>query len=560
MLGKLKERLSELNNIYPVWKKETIWEKFANSAKSFPENIFVIQNHRKSYSYADAEKEIYLLAKGFLEMGIRPGDHVAVQLYNSLEMVLTTLALSMIGAVKIPINIAISSKELTYILTQSDSCFLISGYPEQLVSNEMVNRLKGIIFTKEVCCKDTICGAIQWSNVREKGTCATERLLNSVLSKLIDADDISDIMYTSGTTGSPKGVTLSHDMLMKSAFASCLNRGFEIGRRIYVPLPLFHSYGYIEGLLAVILVGGTIIINDEKFNAEKSLKYMLKYKANDILSVPSQMIGFIKYLKENPISLPDLHSVYCSATSCPVWVWSDIKKYLGVDDLITGYGMTEVCGASMQTQPYDSLEIISTRVGKILPGGCSGLEEFDDCQIQYKVIDSLTGKNCTPEEPGELWCRGEVVTKGYYKNPKANKALFTEDGWFKTGDVGRFDENGYLELSGRVDDIYKINGEKVSPKSLEEVVGNCSTVNIVEIVGIPDEKLGAVGVAFIQLHEDTSENRIITEQYCYDNLAYFQVPKYFYYFSSEDWPRTSSGKIQKYKLQKFAKEKMTLNY
>lgn len=542
MLGKLEDRLSELNNLYPVWKKETIWKKFAYTASRFPENIFVIQNDNKRYSYADAEKEIYLLVKGFLEIGIKPGDHVAVQLYNSLEMVFTTIALSKIGAVKIPINIAISSNELTYILIQSDSCFLISNYPEQLVNKEMVNGLKGIILTKERCCENIV-SAIPWSSVRQKGARAGKKLLNSILP--IDGDSVSDIMYTSGTTGKPKGVILNHDMLMKSAFASCLNRGFEIGRRIYVPLPLFHSYGYIEGLLAAILVGGAIIINDEKFNAEKSLKYMLKHKANDILSVPSQMIGFIKYLKKNPMSLPDLHSVYCSATSCPAWVWSDIKKYLGVDDLITGYGMTEVCGASMQTQPYDSLETISTRVGKILPDGC---------QIQYKVVDSLTGEICLPGHKGELWCRGDVVTKGYYKNPIANNAYFTDDGWFKTGDVGRFDENGYLDLNGRVDDIYKINGEKVSPKSLEDVIGKCSTVNTVEVVGIPDEKLGAVGVAFIQLHDDTIHNRIITEKFCYENLAYFQVPKYFIYLPCTDWPRTSSGKIQKFKLKKIALE------
>lgn len=220
--------------------------------------------------------------------------------------------------------------------------------------------------------------------------------------------------------------------------------------------------------------------------------------------------------------------------------------------MITGYGMTEVCGASMQTDPADGNEILETRVGRRLPGGCSGLKEWDGHQIIYRVVDQKTGKDCSAGIIGELWCKGPVVTKGYFNRPEANKRVFTEDGWFKTGDCGCFDENGYLILAGRVDDMYKINGENVSPKFLEDVIGNCSVINVVSVVGIPDAKHGYVGAAFIELYEDTLQNRELTEEYCRMHLARFQVPKYFIYMKSQNWPRTSTGKVQKFRLKEMA--------
>ncbi|MDO4268241.1 MAG: class I adenylate-forming enzyme family protein [Eubacteriales bacterium] len=509
MKGFMKDRLEELNRLYPVWEKKTIWDFFEATGKRFPNRVFIGMENRENVTYRETAERALYAAEGLSAMGVRPGDHVAVQMDNSVEQITLFLALSALGAVKIPVNPALSAGELEYVLNQSESRF---------------------------CLREPVYGDKPFHP--EKG----------------DSGSISDIIYTSGSTNAPKGVMLTHDMLMRSAWSSCLNRGFESGRKILVPIPLFHVYGYVEGLLTAILTGGAVYLRGGKFTAEPVARYIKESGVNDILSVPAQMMALIRFLKDNPEKFPELHSVYCSASVCPAWVWPGIRSVFGVEDVITGYGMTEVSGASMQTAPGDGDEILNTRAGRLLPGGAGGLPELGGRQIQYRVVDRDTGTDCPAGRAGELWCRGPVVTCGYYNRPEENRRAFTEDGWFKTGDCGWFDEAGYLAMEGRLDDMYKINGENVSPKFLEDVLGGCPQIHSVEVVGTPDEKHGQVGAAFIQLKSDSAENRLAAEAYARERLAKFQVPKYFIYMKAEDWPRTSTGKVQKFRLKELAAE------
>lgn len=545
MKGTIEDRQKELGQLYPVWEKKTIWEFFKASAHRFPENDFIVVQGKETVSYAEAEKEIQAVAKGFLAAGVRPGSHVAMQIENCQEQVFAALALNAVRAVKVPVNISLSARELGFVLSQSESEFLITGCKIKLDQGE--TGVKKIIALPDAQC-ETDLPVTGWEDFLSAG----EGWLLPKDGDEIYADEPSDIIYTSGSTKAPKGVVLTHDMLMRSAYASCMSRGFELGRRVFVPLPMFHVYGYVEGMLAAILVGGAVLLRKGKFEPESVLNFMEESRANDILSVPAQMMALIENLKEHPRKLSELHAVYCSAAVCPSWVWPAIRKYLRVSDLITGYGMTEVCGASMQTAPDDGDDILGTRVGRLLPGGCSGLDEWNGHQIIYRAVDQKTGKDRAAGMIGELWCKGLVVTKGYFNRPEANRRVMTDDGWFKTGDCGYFDENGYLILAGRVDDMYKINGENVSPKFLEDVIGNCSGINVVSVVGIPDEKHGYVGAAFIELENDTPENRECAEEYCRAHLARYQVPKYFIYMKNQDWPRTSTGKVQKFRLKEMA--------
>ena len=572
MKGLIEDRLAELVRLYPVWEKKTIWKFFETTASRYPDWEFVGAEGRESFTYGQALDQVQKTARGFAALGVKAGDHVAVQMENCPELVWVSLALNAVGAVKVPVNVSLSARELAFVLDQSESRYLVTGRPAGW-SREL-KALKQVVVLEED-------GAGAQSPGPETehspaGAAGPESPAVSAGSPVQSwqaflaagqgqdfrerqgealADEVCDIIYTSGSTRAPKGVMLTHDMLMRSAYASCLNRGFEPGRRIFVPLPLFHVYGYVEGMLAAILTGGAILLRQGKFQAEPVLDYMKKSRANDILSVPAQMMSLVRYLEEpegKAVTLPDLHAVYCSASVCPAWVWPGIRKALGVSDVITGYGMTEVCGASMQTGPGDGDETLKTRVGKLLPGGCSGLPQFQGHQLEYQVTDQKTGRPCGPGETGELWCRGLVVTRGYYNRPEANRRVFTEDGWFKTGDCGYFDEAGYLVMAGRVDDMYKINGENVSPKFLEDVLGNCPEISHVEVVGVADEKHGHVGAAFIQLKEDTPENRERTRRYSQEHLARFQVPRYYIYLNAGDWPRTSTGKVQKFKLAQMA--------
>lgn len=541
----METRLAELNRLYPVWEKKTIWSQFEETAARVPDQDFIVMGGWQTYSYRQAKEASLRIARALYAIGVRPGAHAAVQLANSPDQILIALALARLRTVKIPVNDSLGTCELNFVLEQSQASLLITDC--QITLSGKAGHLKHIIVLESGHCK-TDRPVLQWQSLlagRE-----SQVLPSCGLSAY--ADEVSDIVYTSGSTSPPKGVMLTHDMLLRSAFASCLNRGFELGRRVFVPLPMFHVYGYVEGMLAAILVGGAVLLWKGKFVAEQTLDFMEAASANDILCVPAQAIALMKYLEQTPRSLPELHAVYCSAAVCPAWVWPGIRAALQVSDVITGYGMTEVCGASMQTAPTDADLLLETQVGRLLPGGCSGFSAYGGHQIAYRVMDRETGQECPAGRAGELWCRGPIVTKGYFNRPEINKKAFTIDGWFKTGDCGYFDDAGYLILAGRIDDVYKINGENVSPKYLEDIFGKCDAVRAIEIVGIPDERHGYVGVAFLQLHEDSEENRAAVEQFGKKYMAKFQIPRHFIYMGDADWPRTSTGKVQKFRLREMA--------
>ncbi len=544
----LEERRKEFLARCPQWTKITLYQGFALKAAACPERNFLIAEGKCS-TYGEILREVGRVSAALEELGLREGECVAVALSNRLEFITVTFALAKIGAVKVPVNRNTGPQELAYILGQTEARFLIMERPSDMSAPENCPDLRHIICLDGGSGKGERC--IPWEVFLEKGHTPFSR------EPFVDADGISDIIYTSGSTGRPKGVMLSHDMLWRSAFASCVNRGFESGRRIYVPLPLFHVYGYVEGLLAAVLVEGSILITSGKFEAKKALSAMEAYGANDILSVPSLMIKILQCPDLDRYNLSTLHGVYCSASICPKWVWKAIRRKLHVQEVITGYGMTEVSGASMQTDPEDDDAILSGRVGKVLYGGPAGEEQLGKNVIEYRVIDEdgrvLPYGNC-----GQLVCRGPIVTKGYYRDKEATDLAIDEDGWLRTGDVGYFDDRGYLKFLGRCNDMYKINGENVSPQYLDKIISKCDQVTMVETVGVPDEKLGWIGAAFVDTGSPNpgQETRDRVVDYCRETLASYQMPRYFFFTDSGTWPHTTTGKVQKFKLREMARKLM----
>lgn len=550
MKGSIQERQEALSRLYPHWVERTIWQAFEHTAAQVPQRTFLMVEEQGSFTYERIRQSALQTAAGLWALGVRAGDHVALQTSNGFRQVSVALALAALQAVKVPVNTQVRKKELNYVLTQSDASYFITDrvpFPGTEYGLPAMKKVISIDSTGAVPAP-----AISWTEMLEAG-----KKVSFVPNPQAQGSEPSDIVYTSGSTSAPKGVMLSHDMLLRSAYASCMSRGFELGRSVFVPLPMFHVYGYVEGMLTTILAQGTLLVRRGRFQPAPVLDFMQQAGANDILAVPTQMITLIRYLREHPMRLPHLHAVYCSASLCPAWVWPGIRETLHVSDVITGYGMSEVCGASTQTLANDSDAILESRVGRLLPAGCAGSPEYGGGMIQYRVVDRESGLDAAPGKPGELWCRGSVVAKGYYKRPEVNQQAFTPDGWFRTGDCGFFDENGYLALLGRMDDMYKINGENVSPKFLEDCLCDCPQIVRVQVVGIPDELHGFVGVAFIQLTEDTQENRCAAEQYSREHLARFQRPKYFVYIAEDQWPLTSTGKVKKSMLRQMAAEKFS---
>ena len=538
MLGTREARQAALAARYPTWEKQTLDQALDRAADRWPQAPLVI-TEEETHTYAQLRALSQRAAVGLRRLGVAAGDHVAVRLPNGAEYVALTFALARLGAVKVPLNLKLGRDELGYVLGQSQSAFYLGREPLAQALVEELPLLRGAL---------TLDGD-GW-----------RRLTAGEDDAPPDAgapDGLSDLIYTSGSTGRPKGVMLTHDMLLRSAYASCLNRGFEEGRRIYVPLPLFHVYGYVEGLLTALFVGGAVLLSDSRFDPDRGLRFMARAGANDILSVPGVMMGLLRSPLAERTDLSALHAVYCSASVCPPWLWHSIRAVLGVSDLITGYGMTEVCGATLQTLPSDGDEVLLSRVGRLLPGGCAGVAAWGGAQTQYRVAHQETGAPLPPGQVGELWCRGPVVTRGYFDSPQANAAAFAPGGWLRTGDLGRFDEAGYLELTGRCSDLYKTNGENVSPKYVEEQMARCPLVRHVEVVGIPDPRRGEAGAAFVELDGVTSPEEAagLIDRHCRRRLAPFQVPSHLFFLTHDQWPLTATGKITKQVLRQMARER-----
>lgn len=557
MLASLETQRKALERAYPVWNELTIWERFAQATFYYGARPFV-ELDGQSKTYEEILAEVEQATAQLNELGVGEGSHVATIMDNSIEFVVLTFALARLGAVKIPLNTKLSVDEWRYLLRQSEAELLLiqlhdPGQAERICTlcrkfarEGMDNTFPKLRVVASIGVESGIggCSLPRWEELSKPGPNGT------AFHEAHVPNQPSDIIYTSGCTGRPKGVLLTHDMLCRSAYANCLNRGFEFGRRIFIPLPLFHVYGYVEGLLAAILVGGTILLTQEKCTSAHMLDIIERQRANDILAVPSLMMEVLKDHSLPERDLSSLHAVYCSASVCPRWVWGAIRERLGIQDVITGYGMTEVCGATIQTAPEDPPEIAASSVGRILPAGASGSPEYGGLQAQYKVVDPVTGKVCPPGTSGELWCRGLVVTKGYYQDPRGTAAMIDAEGWLHTGDVGQFDERGYLHLEGRTHDVYKINGENVSPKLIEDIISDCPNVKYVEVVGVPDPKAGESGAAFLELEAGARREEVI--DYCKTHLGHFQVPKYFFFSLREVWPQTATGKVQKGKLRAMA--------
>ncbi len=566
MKGTRDERMAELSVRMPVWQPRTIWNLFCETAARCPDRDFLVFDDGRCCTYGDTLRESRAMMRELKQLGVQTGDVVALKSTNRLESVMLSLALSGMRVVKASLNPGLRSYELAFILRQCGARVLFTDSPVDFTQQEAVPSLQCLVSAANEPIKHADwsrgLSVVRWSDLiagdaerLPQGSVRMEHQAPAYVRDALPQDkcafEVSDIMFTSGSTGNPKGAKLSHDMLLRSAWANCLNRGFEEGRRIFVPLPLFHVYGYVEGLLAALFVGGTLLMSAKKVTPEYALSFMRDAGANDVLAVPSLMMKYLDFLAGNPSDFPQLHAVYCSASSCPDGIWPAIRNRLGVDDVITGYGMTEVAGASLQTVPGDSDWTLANRVGKQMPCGNAGLARYHGGQMEYRIVDDK-GALCDEGVDGELQCRGATVCYGYCNEDDATSRSFTEDGWFRTGDVGQFDADGYLALSGRIKDSYKINGENVSTRFVEKILQKFPGVAEVEVVGIPDARLGAVGAVFVQLEQDSMERRSEFEEFCSRNLARYQVPKYHYYLTAGEWPLTPVGKVRKEDLRTMA--------
>ncbi|MEI7786171.1 MAG: class I adenylate-forming enzyme family protein, partial [Betaproteobacteria bacterium] len=476
-IGSVAERQQALQQRFGPWQERSLDQLFDHICAQFPERPFVITDER-SWTYKDIQTWSQRLAAGLWAAGVRAGDHVALLMGNQCEFVACKIAIARVGAVTVPINFLNRRDEMGYVLKQSDAVLLIT-----------MNRFRGLDYLQAL---DELAPA--WA---EHGGGQTFPRLKKVVVLPTDAQALPaqassladfglgapalpgivhpgphspcDIIYTSGTTGSPKGVVISHDMMLRTAFGSTWARAFEDGRRVLFSLPMYHVYGYVEGMLAVLFVGGAIV-PQLKFDAADTLDGIARHQASDVLLIPTMTLALIDEQKMRRRALPSMHSMISSGGRSPAYIWKEIYEHFAPQELTTGYGMTEVTASSTVTRPDDPFERLLNTNGRLREVGPAGDPALGGRLVVYRVVDPETGQELPRGEVGELLAKGPGVTRGYYNKPEATAEAFTADGWLRTGDLGRIDADDYLLLVGRRKESYRCGGELVMPTEVEDLL------------------------------------------------------------------------------------------
>ncbi|ALX48943.1 class I adenylate-forming enzyme family protein [Lentibacillus amyloliquefaciens] len=561
-------RREALEARFPVWPRDTIAGHFSKASSDYQNRPYLYINDEE-YTYGDIWDRAVQYAKAFINLGVKRREHVAVLMDNDAAYPSLMIASSIVGAVFIPINSMLAKDELEYIITQSDSKFLLlhQKVKDKQHGKVIAELLDNEDFQKNSQLEQVIClpceetaqiddRFLTWDVFLEQGASVTDKELHNRWNKSRYPDEVAIIMYTSGSTGSPKGVMLTDDMLLRCGYATCMSRAIEDGRVTFAPLPFYHCFAIIEAIFAMSFIGGSFI-SALGASPLQSLQLMERHKANDYLCVPSTLVALLNHPRVSEFDLSHLFAMWCGAAPAPVPVWEKAIEVLGLTETITGYGQTEVASSGVTTEIGDPLERISTRVGRPKLGGVSGLPEFNGSTVEYKTIDVDTGETLPEGATGELAVRGATVSHGYYNKPDETAEVIDKDGWLRTGDVGKIDENGYVQLLGRSKEMYKVSGELVSPREVEVVISQHPAVNQVNIVGVPDRLTTETGAAFIELKGNEMLTRREIIDWCSARLARFKIPRHVWFIDASDWPMTSTGKVQKFRLQDQAKDRIS---
>lgn len=549
-------RRSLLREALPAWTPQTLDGWLDDCAQRWPDRPFVITDE-VTWTYAEVAQRSRELADGLASLGVRRGGRVGLLLANFADFVPLKFAIARSGATAIPFNFLYRTEELAYVLEQSGCQVLVTmtGFMglDHLSMLDAIqpgweshrpDRALRDVFTLSTDGR-TRPGARTVEDLRALGLANPGA---SAEAGHLPADP-GDMLYTSGSTGSPKGVVVTHDAVLRTAYASALTRAYEDGRRILFSLPCYHMFGYVEGILSVMYVGGAVVLLPS-FSAEAYLSGIERHRATDILCVPTMAVALVEFEKRSDYDLSSLNAVLCGSAPAPVWLWKQVEEEFGVSEIVTGYGMTECGGAMTLTLPEDPLELTSTTVGRPKLAGAAAVPGTDDLVV-YRTADPATGQLLPPGEVGELVSTGPTIMLGYHGKPEETYAALRGE-WLYSGDLGLVRPDGYLVLTGRSKEVYKSGGELVMPKEVEEVLGGHPGVSQVYAIGLVDERWGEIGCAVVVRTPGAALDEAGLIAWSKDRLARFKVPRRVLFLEPGDLPTTPTGKVQKFKLVELA--------
>ena len=529
-------------------------------AERFPDNDALVYPERGlRYSYKQFNEICRQVAKGLLKLGIKKGDHVSIWAYNVPEWVILQFATPKIGAVLVTVNTAYKSSELEYVLNQSDSTtlFMVKSFKDTdyvktladvvpsihdsepgKLNHEKLPFLKNVIFIGD----ETPAGMLNFERIIQLGKEVSDEELAAVEATL-DIHDTINMQYTSGTTGFPKGVMLTHYNLT--------NNGFQIGEcmkftdqdRLCIPVPFFHCFGCVLGTM-VCVTHGSAMVPVELFDPLKVLQTIEAEKCTAVHGVPTMFIAELEHPEFSKFDLSSMRTGIMAGSVCPIEVMKRAVRDMHLTEITSVYGQTEASPGITQTRTEDPVELRVSTVGRALP------------EAEVKIIDIETGATLPPGKQGELCARGYMVMKGYYKMPEETAKVIDADNWLHTGDLAIMDENGYCKITGRIKQMIIRGGENIYPKEIEEFLYTHPKISDVQIYGVPDKKYGEQVMAAVILKKGMEMTEEEVKEFCRGKIANYKVPKFVKFV--EGYPMTASGKIQKFKLREMAIKELHL--
>ncbi|SFA75239.1 fatty-acyl-CoA synthase [Lentibacillus halodurans] len=537
----------------------TVGELLEKQMNLYPHHEAVVYpelNLRKTYHEFD--EMVNQAAKGFMSLGIEKGENVAIWADNKPEWITSQFATGKMGAVLVTVNTNYQANELEYLLKQSESTTLIlaesykgTSYLDILkqvcpefeqaekghLKSEKLPFLKNIIVLSD----DDYSNTYTWNEMIEKGRTVSDHELEA-RKQTLHHKDVINMQYTSGTTGFPKGVMLTHHNIVNNGnqIADCMKLIHE--DRLCIPVPFFHCFGCVLGILAAVSKGTTMVLL-EQFEAEKVMKAVSDEKCTALHGVPTMFIAELNHPNFSNYDFSHLRTGIMAGSTCPIEVMNDVMNKMGASEITIAYGQTESSPVITQTRTDDPVELRATTVGKIHPN------------VEVKIIVPGTNDEQSAGEPGELCTKGYHVMKGYYNNQEATDEAIDSDGWLHTGDLAVMYENGYIKITGRMKDMIIRGGENIYPREIEEFLYQHPDVLDVQVVGIPDEKYGEEVMAWIIPKDQTDISEEDIKSFCEGNISLHKIPKYIQF--TDEYPMTASGKIQKFKLREYAIEQVS---
>ena len=528
-----------------------------------PEHEALISRHEDlKLTYAQLRAKVDELALAFIRFGVRKGDRVGIWSPNNFPWVATQFATAKIGAILVNINPAYRVQELEYALNQSGVSLLITA--KQFKSSdyhsmiyELIPELRqagyevGVSSNRVPTLRKVVTldnhanpGMVSWNDFIETGRARTSLSELTQRASELDCRDPINIQYTSGTTGFPKGATLTHYGILNNGFFAGEGMRFTEKDRLCIPVPFYHCFGMVLGNLACVTHGATMVLPSDSFTAESVLTTVEEEKCTALHGVPTMFIAELEHPKLNSLNLSSLRTGIMAGSPCPIEVIRKVISKMGMREITICYGMTETSPVSFQTSIDDPIELRVSTVGKVHP------------HVEAKVIDPLTGTVVPQGNPGELCVRGYLVMKEYWNNSNATLEAIDSEQWMHTGDLAIMNTEGYLNIVGRTKDMISRGGEKIFPKEVEDFLYTHPKICDVQVIGVPSSKYGEEVMAWVKLKPGTMASADELREYCKGKIAYFKIPAYFRF--TDTFPMTVTGKIQKFKMREISTKELGL--